>query len=187
MKRLLTIALVMVLALFLVACHGKTGRSNSTPSSNNSTSGNNNPASTNNGGNGNNGGNNDKSTVVGFLAQFGLKEDDFKPEGYVSSMLSDGDTVKYTTNETPTVEQRKAWANMVIAKAKSMSTDGKLYTGNYYTSGKTDEFDTAIDEGKYTYTNVISVAFSMNGKATCFQFNWNLSATNAFEIRILQK
>ncbi|MDR0840527.1 MAG: hypothetical protein LBN26_03975, partial [Christensenellaceae bacterium] len=107
MKRTLAIALALVLALSLAACSGgnsgNTGGNNSTtPPANSTTT--TPPADTapnDNGG--------DTKTVAGYLAQFGLTEDDIKAEGFTSFEGPNGWLIKVNAS----ANQFDTWSKKV--------------------------------------------------------------------------
>jgi len=107
----------------------------------------------------------DTSTVAGFLSQYGLTEDDLRPEASSVAKLQDGDTVLFSASAQPNDEQRSAWLNKVAAKAKTLSDDGKLYAVGYAigTSGA-KEFDSSTIKPMGIY----QFAFPYKGKAIVF-------------------
>ena len=115
MKKLLALALVMVLALsLLAACGDSDGNSSDTPGDGDNTPG---------------GGNEtpDTNTVAGYLEQFGLTEDDVKADGFTSFEGPDGWLIKVNAS----AGQFDAWGKKVFDKTKSVSADGKCYTDMY--------------------------------------------------------
>jgi predicted small secreted protein len=135
MKKAITLALVLVLALsLLTACGGKDNTGTGSTGGNNSTPG------TSQGGNdttpSNNGNNNvDLSTVAGFLSVFGLTEANIKPEsaGVGDVSVSDdnyatgieGRVSWYVENDTDELDNQ--WIKKAIAATKALSPDGKVY------------------------------------------------------------
>jgi predicted small lipoprotein YifL len=139
MKKAITLALVLVLALsLLTACGGKDngGGSTTTPPANSNTTtppasqGGNDTTPSNNGNN-----NADLSTVAGFLSVFGLTETDVKPEGAgVGDVSVDDDDYAtgiegrvswYVENDTDALDNQ--WIKKAIASTKALSSDGKVY------------------------------------------------------------
>jgi predicted small secreted protein len=86
----------------------------------------------------------DEGTVTGFLAHYGLTEDDIKPEHFVefADLDMDGDIkagevgstgfIKIMVDKDATGEEQvKAWYEKIYGKMLSLSSDGKTYK-NFY-------------------------------------------------------
>jgi hypothetical protein len=141
MKKIITLTLVLVLALSLAACGGNSGGGSTTtpPASNNTTtppsSGTTTPPADNTPSGGNATG--DLTTVEGYLAAFGLTENDLKCANFTRI-----DKTAYVIDEGPnygkitevgayiskglTDEEVKAWLEQIITKLNSLSDDGKV-------------------------------------------------------------
>lgn len=136
MKKVLTLTLVLVLILSLAACGGSGGSASNPPTNGSSTTpgtdaGNSTPGTSQNGNNtsapNNNSG--DTDTVAGYLAQFGLTEDDIKPNGFDSFEGPDGWLIKVNAGE----GEANTWGKQIYDKIKSISDDGKVYDQGYPT------------------------------------------------------
>jgi hypothetical protein len=132
MKKVLALTLALVLALSLVACGGGNsgntgGNSSTTPPANSGTTttppADNTPDSTPN----NNGG--DTNTVAGYLAQFGLTEDDIKPENATEIKIQDG-KLAIAVSSTLTADQKKVWYTKLYNAISGISTGGKVQNGS---------------------------------------------------------
>jgi hypothetical protein len=152
MKKTITLALVLVLALsLLTACGGDNNDgSSTTPPANSGTTTTPPADNTPSGGGDTTSGNNDSAntadltTVAGFLAAFGLTEDDLKCANFTRI-----DKTAYTIDEGPdygkisevgayiskalTDEEVRAWLEQILAKLNSLSGDGKI--DNLFESG----------------------------------------------------
>ena len=131
MKKALTFVLALVLVLSLAACGNSNIPSNTpsnTPSENNTTS---NPPASNTPSETPIGGDEkpDASTVAGYLAQFGLTEDDIKPDGFTSFENLDGWLIKVNAAE----GNANAWGKEIYNKIIAISADGKIYDQGYPT------------------------------------------------------
>jgi hypothetical protein len=134
MKRTLAIALALVLALSLAACSGgnstPSGGSSTTPPANSTTTtppADNTPSGGNETTPNDNGG--DTSTVAGYLAQFGLTEDDIKPENATEIKIQDG-KLAITVSSTLTADQKKVWYTKLYNAISGISTGGKVKNGS---------------------------------------------------------
>ncbi|MCL2038976.1 MAG: hypothetical protein FWG85_00935 [Bacteroidetes bacterium] len=90
----------------------------------------------------------DTKTVAGYIEQFGLTEDDIKPEGFVSFEGPDGWLIKINASE----KQFDDWSKKVFNKIKTISTDGKVYQQGYPVLGKDEaEWSTGILMFQWAY------------------------------------
>jgi hypothetical protein len=84
----------------------------------------------------------DKSTVAGFLSQFGLTEADVKPAnagetsiGRLDTRRTEG-TLSWNIGQNATIEQENVWIQKVVDKTKTLAADRKLLA----VRSDTDEF-----------------------------------------------
>jgi len=173
-KKILTLLFALALVFSLAACTVNTGSGNTSgePTGTPSTAAND-----------NSGGNADTSTVAGFISQYGLTEADINPEGFTSSELQDGNTVIYSVSTQPTNDQRLAWMNQIITKAKSLSDDGKLYDINHFYGTGGAEFDTT----NLSAMSMYQISFTHNGKAICFTINASGTLDAMYSLAVLTK
>ena len=96
-------------------------------------------------------------TVASYLAQFGLTEDDIKPDGFVSSELN-GIEVKFLGSNVPFVPE---WYKKVFDTTKGISEDGKCYNDMYPFLEDEYELDASKAEAMAFIT---SYSYKYNGK-----------------------
>ncbi|GHU60167.1 hypothetical protein FACS1894171_0510 [Clostridia bacterium] len=171
MKKVITLALTLVLAFSLLAACGD--GSSTTPSSNSGNSSTSTPPASQSGNDttpSNNGGNatGDLTTVAGFLAAFGLTENDLKCANFTRL-----DRTAYIIDEGPdygkikevgayisqklTDEEVSAWLEQVINKLNSLSDDGKIANSHADAQGEALTVDFIMNQqmygggGQYTY------------------------------------
>ena len=163
MKKHIFLAFILVMAFcMLVGCN----KSNSTTATQNrSTSGGNNtqvennvPVPTTN-------------TVAGYLAQFGLSEDDIKPEGFISFEGPEGWLIKINAG----AGQFDAWSKKVFDKITAISTDRKVYEQGYPALGD--------DEAKWSAGILMfQWAYPYNGKVVNLDVSPGDTGTYRFSI-----
>ena len=137
MKKIFALTLALLMIFALAACSNDTGK---TPSGSTGTNtfGTSQQGQTNTPDSSTPSGSVDVSTLNGFLAQFGLTEDDLKPtEGFKSFdyTVTDGKSyqgvVKVNMEWTDGANQKSvmsAWVHKVYDKSVAVSDDGKAYT-----------------------------------------------------------
>jgi len=62
-------------------------------------------------------------TAAGFVAQFGLSENDFMPDGFIAFERADKDLVRIKVSE----DKFEDWSKAIYDKIKTISTDGRVY------------------------------------------------------------
>jgi hypothetical protein len=163
MKKIISIALVLVLALsLLTACGGKDN--NSTPSNNGGGSTTTPPTSQGENNTQNNSGNTtaDLTTVDGWFAYWGLTESDLKPANFTrfdktsyASQTGEIHEVGAFINKKLTDDEARVWIEKVLTKLGSMATEGKL--ANILKDGETLTADYIMSQdmwmgsGDFTY------------------------------------
>ena len=135
MKKIFVLILALALTFSLAACNGSSTGGSSTPANNTSAPANNSSAA-------NNSTADDTSTVAGFLSQFGLTEDNVKPEDSVSSAMNGHTSVNFAVSTASTKDQKIAWVKKVITAIKAAADDGKIYKD----SKKTGQYDESVLE-----------------------------------------
>lgn len=169
MKKAFALALALVLALSLAACGGSGNGTSTPPANDNSTSsgtgGNNSTAAPPSTGGGN-AADEDLTTVEGWLATFGLTENDLKSAHYnrldVNSYVTSTGVITEVgvmISEKLTDEEARAWIEQVIAKLNSLSDSGQI--DNLLEDGEALTADYIMDQQMY----IGSGYYDYNGRA----------------------
>jgi len=95
----------------------------------------------------------DTTTVSGYLSQFGLTEEDIKPDGFTSFEGPDGWLIKINAGE----YNFDNWSKKVFDTVKSISTDSKIFNEGYPSLDQ--------DEAIWSAGNIsFQWAYNYNGK-----------------------
>ena len=113
----------------------------------------------------------DVKTVAGYLSQFGLTENDIKPDGFTSFEGPEGWLIKINAG----ANLFNDWSKKVYDKVKTISTDGKMYYEGYPSLGKEEAFwsaDKILYQWAYLYNGkVVNLNLARDESGAVYHFS----------------
>ena len=156
MKKLLALALVLMMVLSLAACGGKT---DPTPSGGDTTD----PGTSQQTPSG--GGTNDTNTLAGHLEKYGLTENDIQPEGATVEWNELSKDIKVTVGSSQDDAAKEAFVTQVFNATKAVADGGK-------------NLKTEMENNDYPEMSITDFTFSRFQVSWLYRYDGNQQMVN---------